>query len=130
MREILAFFSILIIILLFCLCIYLPENKTHNIKIITVVNNEVLLNKSYKSISCEEPPCNLYYANFSNQSVLINQETYNRIKEGEKIKLTTIDKNPNFLSWLIIISIFFFVFIIIACVCAQPRYEGGGEYYG
>lgn len=130
MRELIAFLSVLMIVFLICLGVYLPKDKKETIKIVTIVNNEVLLNKSFKTVSCEYPPCYKYYANFSNHSVLISKDTYNRINEGDKVKLTVIDKNPSWISWLIMVSIFLFAFIIIGCVTTQKKYESGGEYYG
>lgn len=131
MRDGLLALCAILLILLGVLSFSLPEEKKVIHQVITVVDNEILISKSVKDVLCNNDGiCNKYYAHFENQTEQVSEQTYNRIKEGQKVTLTVHDESLSWLSIFLITAIGLLGMIILLCCTIETKYEGGGEYYG
>lgn len=130
MRDGLLVSCTILLVLLLTLSFSLSEEKKVTLQVITVVDNETLISKSVKDVSCDDRICNTYYAHFENQTEQVSEQTYNKIKEGQKVTLTVHDKSLSWLSIFIIGAIGFLCMIMLLCFTVETKYESGGEYYG
>lgn len=131
MRDGLLALCAILLILLITLSFSLSKEKKITHQVITIVDNKTLINKSVKNVLCDNNRiCNKYYAHFENQTEQISEQTYNRIKEGQKVTLTVHDKSLSWLSIFIVGAIGFLCIIMFLCFTIETKYEGGGEYYG
>ena len=121
----------ILLILLITLSFSLSEEKKVTRQVITVVDNETLINKSVINVPCNDDGiCKKYYAYFENQTEQVSEQTYNKIKKGQKVTLTVHSKSLNWLSIFIISAIGFLCIIMFLCFTIETKYESGGEYYG
>lgn len=130
MRECLLIISTAILLILISFCLLLSDEKKLNTQIVTVVNNEVLISKSIKSVSCDGFTCYQYYANFLNESHQVDKKTYKNLVEGTKVTLTRQEKNISFLSVFLLLSIAFSLILIVSATNLNDSPIQSGEYYG